>query len=370
MASNSPGGDEKMSSEKNINKRQKIISSPSASGHRARAGARASLSDKVGFFEQVFGGAQSRQTEQPLTNERPVLRSRDPVLTNESRVGAGYHGPRTDARDRSSEDPVRHRIPRASLSPPGTRGAATNQRPGDERAVTNQRQRSRSASRGRDMSDYSLGARGVRERLTNQRPASGQVTNQRRGSRERSEAASGEYSLGVRGVRERLEEDMMTRRSDGHHDDTPSDDIPSSPYRSISIKRTQSGRTVEPGYRAEFKPRALSFRVSPSKSQDDSQDVHQPLQPIFSRVTPTGDSVTRDSSTRDSNTRDSVTRDSMTRDSMTRDPSMSITQHIQAKVSRESLYQKPPPLPERPPRQHQRHSTESSLYSSPRVSVD
>ena len=40
MASNSPGGDEKMSSEKNINKRQKVISSPSASGHRARAGAR------------------------------------------------------------------------------------------------------------------------------------------------------------------------------------------------------------------------------------------------------------------------------------------------------------------------------------------
>ena len=232
------------------------------------------------------------------------------------------------------------------------------------------------------MSDYSLGARGVRERLTNQRPASGPVTNQRRGSRERSEPASGDYSLGVRGVRERLtnqrpesgpvtnqrerlEEEMVTRRSEAHHDDTPSDDIPSSPYRSISIKRTQSGRAVDTGYRAEFKPRALSFRVSPSKSQEDSHDVHQPLQPIFSRVTPT-----RDSMTRDSNTRDSSTRNSSTRDSMTRDPSMSITQHIQAKVSRESLYQKPPPLPERPPRQHQRHSAESSLYSSPRVSED
>ena len=129
MASNSPGGDEKMSSpEKNTsNKRQKIIISSPSTGHRARAGARASLSDKVGFFEQVFS---SRQTEQPVTNERPVLRSRDPVLTNQSRVGAGYHGPRTDARDRSSEDPVRHRIPRASLSPPGTRGGVTNQRTG------------------------------------------------------------------------------------------------------------------------------------------------------------------------------------------------------------------------------------------------
>ena len=385
MASNSPGGDEKQRKnmsvdEKNI-KRQKISSSDTAGGHRARAGARASLSDKVGFFEQVFGAQGS---EQARTNERPG----NDRLTNQSRVGAGYHGPRADARDRSSEDPRRHRIPRASLSPPGDRGGAlvTNQRPGHE-AVTNQRPRSRSASRGRDtMGDYSLGARGVRERLlTNQRPGTERGTNQRPVSRERSV-----YSPGVRGVRERLEEDMMTRRSDHHHHDhdtrvsmtrdtrdTPSDDIPSSPYRSISIKRTQSGRAVDSmtrdtrdsSYRTEFKPRALSFRVSPTKSQDDSQDdVHQPLQPIFTRVTPSRDSSTRD-----------------TRDSMTRDPSMSITQHIQAKVSRESLYQKPPPLPERPPRQHQRQnrlspsgardlfpadtrSTEASLYSSPRVS--
>ena len=226
MASNSPGSEEEktrknMSQEENT-KRQKF----SSDGHRPRAGARASLSDKVGFFEQVFGSQAA--------NERPVLRSRDPVLTNESRVGAGYHGPRADARDRSSEDPRRHRIPRASLSPPGDRGAASaNQRP---EGVTNQRPRSRSASRGRDMSDYSLGARGVRERLTNKRPGSDVVANQRPVSRER----------GVRGVRERLEEDMMTRRAEYHqghqgHDDTPSDDIPSSPYRSISIKRTQSG---------------------------------------------------------------------------------------------------------------------------------
>ena len=343
MASNSPGGDEqrKMSEEKN--KRQKMSSSSDSGGHRARAGARASLSDKVGFFEQVFGAHRHDESgSQPRTNERPGSER----LTNQSRVGAGYHGPRTDARDRSSEDPRRHRIPRASLSPPGERGGAlTNQRPGSE-AGTNQRTRSRSASRGRDMrpggGDYSLGARGVRERLsTNQRPASEALTNQRRGSRERSEGrASSDYSLGVRGVRERLEEEMVTRRSDLHHGDPPSDDIPSSPYRSISIKRTQSGRAVDTstGYRTEFKPRALSFRVSPTKSQEDGQDVHQPLQPIFSRVTPT------------------------------RDPSVSITQHIQAKVSRESLYQKPPPLPERPPRQHQRHSAEPSLYSSPRVS--
>ena len=150
---------------------------------------------------------------------------------------------------------------------------------------------------------------------------------------------SSDHSLrGVRGVRERLEEE---RRSQ------PSDDIPSSPgYRSISIKRTQSGRMLDAGTRTEFKPRALSFRVSPGQSEDSQDAVHQPLQPIFSQVNPSRDQ----------------------RDSLTRDPSVSITQHIQAKVSREALYQKPPPLPERPPRQYQRHS-EPALYSSPRVST-
>ena len=158
---------------------------------------------------------------------------------------------------------------------------------------------------------------------------------------------SSDHSLrGARGVRERLEEE---RRSQ------PSDDIPSSPgYRSISIKRTQSGRLLDAGTRTEFKPRALSFRVSPGQSEDSQDAVHQPLQPIFSQVNPSRDQ------------RDSMTRDQ--RDSLTRDPSVSITQHIQAKVSREALYQKPPPLPERPPRQYQRHS-EPALYSSPWVST-
>ena len=309
MASNSPGSGPKKQKQTEpgaeSNAEIQILSAGTSSDRdqppgRARAGARASLSDKVGFFEQVF---KSRQRSRSRGNaESPVSGSQ--VAGRESRVGVGYHGPRTDARDRSSEDVRRHRIPRASLSPPGERG------PGS-------RVRSRSASRGRDMSsDHSL--------------------------------------RGARGVRERLEEE---RRSQ------PSDDIPSSPgYRSISIKRTQSGRMLDAGHRTEFKPRALSFRVSPGQSEDSQDAVHQPLQPIFSQVNPSRDQ--RDSMTRDP--RDSLTRDQ--RDSLTRDPSVSITQHIQAKVSREALYQKPPPLPERPPRQYQRHS-EPALYSSPRVST-
>ena len=74
MASNSPGSEEEKggigqseasiltnekAEEENAVKRQKF----------SRAEARASLSDKVGFFEQVFGSQAA--------NERPVFRSRD-----------------------------------------------------------------------------------------------------------------------------------------------------------------------------------------------------------------------------------------------------------------------------------------------------
>ena len=41
-----------------------------------------------------------------------------------SRVEVGYHGRRTDARDRSSEDPKRHHIPRASVTPTKSRSPA------------------------------------------------------------------------------------------------------------------------------------------------------------------------------------------------------------------------------------------------------
>ena len=218
------------------------------------------MQDKVGFFEQVFGGSgggrRRRDRRSSSRGKESVVVGGSPggggyVSVGEagqqgssvgrqqgSRVEVGYHGPRTDARDRSSEDPRRHRIPRAS----------------------------RSRSAGRDTA-------------------------------------------------------VMGR-----------DDLPSSPYRSIPIKRTQSGRMLDHSVTAASssssyasKPRALSFRVSPTKSQEE--DVHQPLRPIFSG---------------------------------TRDQTLSISQHIQAKARPDTrhdpIYQKPPPLPERPPRQHQRHS--------------
>jgi hypothetical protein len=40
------------------------------------------------------------------------------AMATETRMETAYHGKRTDARDRSSEDPRRHRIPRASVTPP------------------------------------------------------------------------------------------------------------------------------------------------------------------------------------------------------------------------------------------------------------
>jgi len=45
------------------------------------------------------------------------MSDRPPKYTNISRVDVGYHSKRTDARDRSSEDPSRHTLPRANLSP-------------------------------------------------------------------------------------------------------------------------------------------------------------------------------------------------------------------------------------------------------------
>ena len=155
----------------------------------------------------------------------------------------------------------------------------------------------------------------------------------RRASRERSydreRRSSKDRGSSHATLRDRLEEERFLRQADSRrvHDDI-------TPYRTIQIKRTQSGRMVESERAGDFKPRALSFRVSPQ-----TEDVHQPLQPIFSRT------------------------------ESSRDQSMSITQHIQSKVSatRPGQYEKPPPLPVRPPRQHQRHS-EPQLRGQQQVS--
>ena len=247
-------------------------------------GVRSSLSERVGFFEQVFSGRR-RSGSRPDT---------DRTAGRLSRVSAGYHGPRTDARDRSSEDPRRHRIPRASLSPV----SVDRQEQSGEHEQPRKRLRSRSLSKGREMD-----RRASRERSYDR---------ERRSSKER---VSSHATL-----RDKLEEERFLRQAESQsrhvHDDI-------TPYRSIQIKRTQSGRMVESNRAGDIKPRALSFRVSPQ-----TEDVHQPLQPIFPRT------------------------------EAVRDQSMSITQHIQSKVSasRPGQYERPPPLPERPPRQHQRHS--------------
>ena len=337
MASNSPGGDKDKYPEKEKSNLDR--STQSDPPGRTRASARSSLSDKVGFFEQVF---KSRQRSRSLGKEHRQQQAWSAGSSSghghnrTSRVEVGYHGPRTDARDRSSEDPRHHRIPRASLSPAGSPVTVPDY-PGEDDEVleqTRKKLRSRSASRGRDM----------------ERRSSRERSYERWGSKERS--PSGYVSSKT--LRDRLEEEKFQRQSD-LSSGRIHDDIPASPYRSIQIKRTQSGRMIESyrggasgsngQYRSEFKPRALSFRVSPTKS--DMDDVHQPLQPIFSRATPTRD----------------------TRTTPTRDQSMSITQHIQSKVSSSgssTVYQKPPPLPERPPRSHQRHS-EPLIYSSQEV---
>ena len=319
MASNSPGDETKDKSQEKENSNFGL--DPPL---RPRVGARSSLSDKVGFFEQVF--SKNRQRSRSRGKDESVRSAgansgTTPASSHVSRVEVGYHGPRTDARDRSSEDPRHHRIPRASLSP-------TLPEDGDGQQNPRKKIRSRSASRGREMDrSYS------RDRSYDR-----DLRSRSRGSRERS--TTSDY-VTTRTLRDRLEDERFQRHSDRIHDD-----IPSSPYRSIQIKRTQSGRMIESHrggaagghYRAETKPRALSFRVSPTKTEMNMEDVHQPMEPIFGRRT-----------------------------TPTRDQSMSITQHIQAKVaSNTPLYQKPPPLPERPPRHHQRHS-EPLMYPSQQV---
>ena len=52
-----------------------------------------------------------------------------------SRIEIAYHGKRTDARDRSSEDPIRHTLPRVNL-PPKQESAKKSQSPSDEETLS------------------------------------------------------------------------------------------------------------------------------------------------------------------------------------------------------------------------------------------
>ena len=97
MASNSPG----------VLKKKKY--SQDGEGQDSKGG----LS---GFIGSVFG--KSRRSGRKNKEEARDSDSSHPSVGSASRVEVAYYGKRTDARDRSSEDPRRHRIPRAKSGSP------------------------------------------------------------------------------------------------------------------------------------------------------------------------------------------------------------------------------------------------------------
>ena len=175
----------------------------------------------------------------------------------------------------------------------------------------------------------------------------------------------------TRNVTEERREDHGIVRQEKQDDDI-------TPYKSIQIKRTQSGRMIESHRggsnnsivhsRSDYKPRALSFRVSPAKhiatlehqaTQSDVSealhDVHHKMQPIFHH----------NESTRDTNI--SISKHIQSKVSNTSHPSTAFAQPMvdtqqQRNSSVDPQYERPPPLPERPPRQT-RHS-EPALFPS------
>ena len=72
---------------------------------------RRSLSKAASKFGSLFssGGRRKKSKERKVAASEAVVEA--------SRIEVAYYGKRTDARDRSSEDPRRHTIPRAALTP-------------------------------------------------------------------------------------------------------------------------------------------------------------------------------------------------------------------------------------------------------------
>ena len=271
-------------------------SSQPSQGERA---GRSSLSERVGFFEQVWKSRQRSRSRSKESSRLSTSASEGTVVRRErsaTRVETAYHGKRTDARDRSSEDPKRHRIPRASLSPSPITVNAEEDLDAEE---VRQRIRKRSGSGKRNMDrrtslEQSLERerRRSREEGERERKRSRDEAVRRSSSRTREGSLSGQPEIG--------------------------DDIPS--QRTASVKRSLSGRS------SYSTTRALSFRVSPAKQPtEEARDVRSPE----------------------------------------RDPSVSITKHIQTKVGQQrhsmTSYERPPPLPERPPRANR--TSEPAIYS-------
>merc|ERR1712106_383130 len=283
-----------------------------------------------------------------------------------TRVEVAYHGPRTDARDRSSEDPKRHRIPRASLSPTGSPITVPDEEGMDEEVSIERRKkiRTRSVSKGREMDRRVSRERSLERerRRSKERPSSRHVDYETsKVLRDRSEGRNVDYEAEFQKI---VDQQTLT------------DDI--TPYKSIQIKRTQSGRMIESHRggsnnsivqsRSDYKPRALSFRVSPAKHiatlehqatesdlSESLRDVHHKMQPIFHQS----------EATRDTNI--SISKHIQSKVASTSSPSAAFAKTMvdsrqQRHSSIDFQYERPLPLPERPPR-HQRQS-EPALYPS------
>ena len=268
-------------------------------GSRAERSARSSLTERVGFFEQVWKSRQrSGSRGKESSSSGTVVRRRERSAT---RVETAYHGKRADARDRSSEDPKRHRIPRASLSP-----SPVAVRPEEDLDAEEVRTRIRTRSGSRKNMDRRVS----RERSLEVERRKSREEGERERKRSREEAVRRSTSKEPGRPRD--------RSLSGNVDERLLDDsIPS--QRTASVKRSLSGRS------SFSSQRALSFRVSPAKA-DEPRAIRSPE----------------------------------------RDTSVSITRHIQSKVAQQrhstTTYEKPPPLPERPPRANR--SSEPAMYSS------
>ena len=290
----------------------------------AERSGRSSLTERVGFFEQVWKSRQRSGSKESGSSGTVVRRQQggednkvvrrqggqggedNKVVRNKrersaTRVETAYHGKRADARDRSSEDPKRHRIPRASLSPSPVAVKADEDLDAEE---VRTRIRTRSGSR------KNMERRVSRERSLESERRKSREEGEREKKRSREEA--------VRRSTSKEPSRQRDRSLSGNVDERLLDDsIPS--QRTASVKRSLSGRS---SYSSQ---RALSFRVSPAKG-DEPRAVRSPE----------------------------------------RDTSISITRHIQSKVAQQrhsmTTYEKPPPLPERPPRANR--SSEPAMYSS------
>ena len=360
---------------------------------RPRSRGRPALTDKVGFFEQVWRtrhrsrstGKDTQTVGTASETEREVTRYRT------SRIEVGYYGPRTDARDRSSEDPRRHRIPRiASLSPGRGVGEVVDTPNMDESDM----------EENSDMAD--------KRRKMRRRSASKERELERRASRERS------LERGWRRDRSRSVEPppgpVQSVDYEAEFEKLVESEMGKDKKRFILAQRSESQRsaksqseTVETSDHKRFdmstcvvhpmpdlKPRSLSFRVSPAKHIATVE--HFPSQTDSSLVTTTTNVSNKERNK--SSSHEEVHFQMQKSIQMHKEFSeSSVIQHTATSVLHPSIQKKiidagaaqqkspavsfaqsmiddsePPPLPQRPPRQ-QRYSEPAMFPSMPKVEL-